>query len=152
MTTPLKVEKYVTKPTYVDAIRVTVDNLEDVALWCQGEVRTATRSWMKGGPHAYVSVPVVRPLNERRTMAFVGDWVLFERESWKVYTQVAFEKRFDSAPFNIDFEVTKHKKLSQAAMDRHADPNNLFLSPPESSQEMLEQDHAMLNLKAVTDV
>ncbi len=85
----LETNKYARKPFHVDAVQVTADNIEEVASWCEGDIvgdaETETR---------YVKVKVYRPITERQTKAFVGDWVLYAGTGFKVYTPKAFEKSF----------------------------------------------------------
>jgi hypothetical protein len=38
----IKTQKYVRKPLYVDVVRVTEENFEEVAQWCQGNIETET--------------------------------------------------------------------------------------------------------------
>jgi len=82
---------FVRKPLYIEAVRVTAENIEDVAKWCSGEVKKDNRLT------EYVKVRVIRPLNERQTMAYVGDWVLYAGVGYKVYTDKAFQQSFDPA-------------------------------------------------------
>lgn len=86
-------KKFVRRTFYVDAVQVTLDNLEDVAKWCSGEVRVAKKP-ESTLDEKYVKVWVYRPLNERQTMAFVEDWVLYAGTGFKVYSPKAFEKNF----------------------------------------------------------
>jgi hypothetical protein len=82
-------ELYKRKPFEVEAVQVTEDNLEDVADWCDGEVRyTASRT-------PFVKVNVQRPLSTGQTRAFAGDWVLYAGRGFKVYTTRAFESNFE---------------------------------------------------------
>jgi hypothetical protein len=85
----MKTHKFARKPFYVDAIRVTKDNIEEVARWCQGEILTDAEQ----GP--YIKVRVHRPLTERQTQAFLGDWVLYAGTGYKVYNPKAFDKSFE---------------------------------------------------------
>ncbi len=86
--------KFARKPFYVDAIRVTADNMEDVAEWCMGDVVTTVKA--EGSvEEKYIRVRVHRPLTERQTKAFEGDWVLYAGTGFKVYTPRAFEKSFE---------------------------------------------------------
>lgn len=84
----LETKKYARKPFSVDAVQITADNMEEVASWAQGEVRE--ENGVK-----YVHVRVHRPLNERQTKGYVGDWVLYAGTGYKVYTDKAFEGSFD---------------------------------------------------------
>jgi hypothetical protein len=83
----LKKEKVTRKPFHAEAVLVTQENLEEVALWCRGELRTA-------GTRPYIEVRVYKPRMARQSMAFVDDWVMHTGVGWKVYTPVAFQKWF----------------------------------------------------------
>lgn len=85
-------QQYVRKPFYIDAVQVTEENLKEVAQWCMGDIRTEVR---EKGEVTYIKVRVHRPLNERQTKAYVGDWVLYANKGFKVYTGQAFEKNFE---------------------------------------------------------
>jgi hypothetical protein len=92
----IEIQKYARKPFIVDAIQVTDANMAEVALWCDGEVRTVTKDGIASVIGSkYIKVKVKRPLTIRQTKAFVGDWVLAAGTSFKVYTPGAFEKSFD---------------------------------------------------------
>lgn len=92
----MKVWKYMRKPFLVDAVQVTIENLEEVAKWCDGVIREA--SPRPGQPRQkYVKVRVLRPLNEKQTMAFPGDFVLHAGAGFKIYTAKAFMQTFDPA-------------------------------------------------------
>lgn len=84
----LKTHKFARKPFYVDAVRVSEANIEEVAEWCEGEIQ-------ENSDGRYISVKVHRPLTERQTQAFLGDWVLFAGSGFKVYTPKAFDKSFE---------------------------------------------------------
>ncbi len=85
----IKTDKYARKPFLIDAVKVTSENIEEVAEWAMGEVRLTD----KGDP--YIHVRVHRPLTARQTKAFVGDWVLYANKGFKVYTEKAFHNTFD---------------------------------------------------------
>lgn len=91
----LKTEKFVRKPFYIDAVQVSDENISEVAEWCQGEIRTTAANNQDGIDEEYVKVRVHRPLNERQTKAFIGDWVLYAGAGFKVYTSKAFKNSFD---------------------------------------------------------
>lgn len=91
----MKTHKFARKPFYVDAVRVSDANIGEVAAWCQGVVCCDDDN-----PEAqYISVKVHRPLTERQTQAFVGDWVLFAGTGFKVYTPKAFDKSFEKVKY-----------------------------------------------------
>lgn len=81
-------EKYTRKPFSIDAIRVTEENLEEVAQWCGGEIH-------KYNGKRFIKVDVNRPLTEKQTKAFAGDWVLKAGTGFKVYQHKAFQHCFD---------------------------------------------------------
>ena len=85
MLTPVK---YSRKPFDVEAVKLTPENIEEVAQWCGGEVRTSDLSKSGGqeGYQQYIKVPVKRPLNDRQTRAYYDDWVVAAGGSFKVYT------------------------------------------------------------------
>jgi hypothetical protein len=85
----MKTHKFARKPFYVDAVRISEANIEEVAQWCEGSVEL-TEDGQK-----HVKVKVHRPLTDRQTQAFVGDWVLFAGTGFKVYTPKAFDKSFE---------------------------------------------------------
>lgn len=97
----IKTEGYSRKPFHVDAVQITVENMEEAAAWCAGEVRTGKKvvrdddnNIIERKEVSFVKVDVHRPLNDRQTKAYLGDWVLLSDAGFKVYTERAFEKAF----------------------------------------------------------
>jgi hypothetical protein len=93
-------QKYVRKPLYVDAVKVTESNFGDIARWCFGEIGNIDESPvdMSLPPQPskqYIHVRVHNPKNSRQTKAFVGDWILYTERGYKVYTAKAFIANFD---------------------------------------------------------
>lgn len=86
----MQIQKFQRKPFSVEGVRVTDENIAEVADWCLGEVQTNEKSGVK-----HIRVDAHRPLTERQTMAFVGDWVLFHNRGFKVYTESAFSRNFE---------------------------------------------------------
>jgi hypothetical protein len=97
----MKTHKFARKPFYVDAVRVSEANIEEVAAWCEGEIKNDA----EGRKHIYIK-SVYRPINEKQTMAYIGDWVLKADTGFKVYVPKAFDKSFE-----------KVKNLSRAQAD-----------------------------------
>lgn len=83
-------QKYIRKPLYVDAVRITTANFEEIAAWCQGEIQENGPSGKK-----CIKVRVHNPKNVRQTQAVVGDWLLYTERGYKVYTNKAFHASFD---------------------------------------------------------
>jgi hypothetical protein len=95
----VETDNYARKPFVVEGIRVTEENLSDIADWCGGEVRTSTTM---SENKRYVKVRVHHPLSDRQTKAYVGDWVLFSGNGYKVYTDAAFQKSFEETQLKLE--------------------------------------------------
>lgn len=94
----LKTEKYVRKQFPVEAVEVTSENMREVAQWCGGKVRTDKQHWSYRKGQKFIKVHVPRALNDKQTMAYVGDWILYAGNGpngFKVYTPRAFESSFE---------------------------------------------------------
>lgn len=90
----INTERYIRKPLYVDAVRITEENFDEIAEWCQGEVQ---QEETPGGTKRYIKVRVHNPKNTRQTQAIVGDWLLYTERGYKIYTSKAFHASFDRA-------------------------------------------------------
>lgn len=88
----IQAQRYLRKPLYVDAVRITSANFEEISAWCQGEI---LRDEESGSGKKYIKVRVHNPKNPRQTKAFVGDWLLYTERGYKVYTSKAFHAAFD---------------------------------------------------------
>lgn len=88
----MKTETFVRKSFPIQAVRVTEENMVEVAAWCGGAIKSETQGKRTV---RYVEVPVHRPMSERQKKAFVGDWVSFIGRSFKSYTQRAFDDCFE---------------------------------------------------------
>lgn len=101
-TVPTK--KFIRKPLYVDAVQITIENFNEVAKWCQGEVRDYQDNVLNDSRaeneaiERYIHVRVHNPKNVRQTKAYIGDWLLYTERGYKVYTQKAFKNSFDEVP------------------------------------------------------
>lgn len=80
--------QYIKKPLYVDAIRITRTNFDDVAAWCSGRIQNERSK-------KYIKIKAHNPINNRQTKAFVGDWVLRTERGFKIYSHQAFQDSFD---------------------------------------------------------
>lgn len=95
----MNIKQYTKKPFHVEAVKVTAENMAEVAKWCGGEIikaplpgvgqRVASATLVE-----CIKTPVLRPINDRQTKAFVDDFVVRAGTGFKVYTSVAFEKTF----------------------------------------------------------
>lgn len=88
----METTSYIRKPFAINAVRVTAQNLQEVADWCGGEIKTQP---VRGKDAPFIHVDVRRPISDRQTKAFVGDWVLESHTGFKCYTNRAFNTSFD---------------------------------------------------------
>lgn len=113
-------ETYTRKPFEVEAVRVTEQNMEEVAEWCGGFIPEVSE-----GAKRYIKVDVVRPLNEKQTKAFPGDWVLKVRNTFKVYQAKPFTHCFDRGTIETNYlpgGVTKTDPNQDALFDVRPTP------------------------------
>lgn len=87
-------EKYVRKPLFVDAVRVTSENFDDIAAWCQGEILRDEIPG-EGTGKQYIKIRVHNPRDRRQMKAYVGDWILYTDRGYKIYTNKSFAEAFD---------------------------------------------------------
>jgi hypothetical protein len=88
--------QFIRKPLYVDAVRVTSKNFDEIAAWCQGQVLEDDDP-EKGSGKKYIRVRVHNPINPRQTRAYIGDWILYTEKGYKIYSNQAFRASFDEA-------------------------------------------------------
>ena len=93
---PIETHRYIRKPLYVDAVRVTSANFVDISEWCQGSIEDSEVPG-EGTGKQYIKVRVHNPKHPRQTKAFIGDWILYTERGYKVYTNKAFRASFDLA-------------------------------------------------------
>lgn len=127
----IETKGYSRKPFHVDAVQITAENMEEVAAWCLGEIRTGKKvirdddnKIVDRTEVSFIKVDVHRPLNDRQTKGHLGDWVLLSSAGFKVYTERAFEKAFstenaDSVLFNEPTAVLLNEVFAdgQLALD-----------------------------------
>lgn len=89
MAEKLEWKRYARIPFYVDGIQVTEENMEALAEFSRGDIRTD-----KDG-RKYIKVPVQKPLGDRQTMAYAGDHLLYSATGFKIFTDFAFNKNFE---------------------------------------------------------
>jgi hypothetical protein len=122
----IETQKYARKPLIVSAVRVTAENFEEIASWCQGEIihenHDNSGSFRSPDSKRYIRVRVHNPKNPRQTKAFVGDWILYTEQGYKVYTNRAFYASFEplqNQPANDHIQTDKRvlSKEEQTKMD-----------------------------------
>jgi hypothetical protein len=96
----ISTERFMHKP--VDAIRVTEENIEQVAAWCHGEVKVyygfENGILSENSGKNYIELKVSHPTGRRNAKAFSGDWIVTVKGSFKVYNNRAFGETFNPAP------------------------------------------------------
>jgi hypothetical protein len=96
----IETERYVRKPLYVDAVRITEENFWDATVWCNGAIHKIAGDTPVLERHAYIPnecyirVEVHNPKTTRKTKGFIGDWLLRTEMGFKVYGPKAFEEGF----------------------------------------------------------
>lgn len=101
-------KRYVRRPLFVDGVEVTAENMQEVAEWCQGEIRwndgdnPVTKEELDAAgvedfKDMYIFVRVHHPKTTKQTQAKIGTWILYapEQRGYKVYNARAFEATFD---------------------------------------------------------
>lgn len=98
----LKTQMFQRKPFQVEAVQITEENFEKVAAWCGGSIVTVEdRGNTPNKPGVlkrYIQVYVSRPMTKRQSEAYIGDWILFASQGYKVYANRPFLKNFETVP------------------------------------------------------
>jgi hypothetical protein len=139
----LKFEKYIRKPFAVDAIEVTRENIREVARWCGGKVERHRRRdyGYREGFDQYIKVEVRKPLSERQTRAYYGDWILAAEQgtstSFKVYTQPAFSASFQKAVENMAKTVERMDQRAAAEEEEEEQEEQLDFPPGDGNRSVV---------------
>jgi hypothetical protein len=112
----LNIQKYQRKAFEIDAVQVTLDNMQEVAEWCGGEIVIEK---LGGRLIQYIKVEVLHAINERQKKAFVEDWVLKTDRGVKTYSKRAFPN---------NFEKTQHQKVLDCEIEGNTAQQPLFES------------------------
>lgn len=91
----VKTKKFVRKPIYVEGLRVTAKNFAQVMAWAGGEERL-DEDKATGTTKKYIRIETQHAKNERQRKAFIGDWVLKTDKGFKIYSNYAFHRSFDT--------------------------------------------------------
>lgn len=134
----ISTERYIHKP--VDAIRVTHENIEQIAAWCQGEVKVhfgATNGILdEDTGKRYIELSVSHPTGRRTAKAFPGDWIVTVKGAFKVYNNRAFETTFDLLKERDPEQVQMY--LMATIMDTMQMMMSEGLSDDEKTTQLLE--------------
>lgn len=141
----LKTEKYARTPFFVDAVKVTEENFNEVANWCGGVIRQTDERG--NGLEKYIFVHAHTPMSERQKMAFVGQWVLKSDKGFKVFPDDAFKRMFEkvifeaSPPEAISAMATKDRVVLKPETPKHTpSPEALAAMAKESNLKGLKPE------------
>lgn len=117
----LKIQHFIPKPVEVTAVQVTADNMEAVAVWCKGDVRTmaareATERQPANDEFVYVKVNVYKPQKTEQTQAKIGMWVIKRGANFKVYTDQAFKNNYIDDPNSIPLAEDTEAQLMSGSI------------------------------------
>jgi hypothetical protein len=135
----ISTQRYIRKPLYVDAVRITAANFEEIAAWCQGEIQQDDVPG-KGMSKKFIRVRVQNPKNPRQTKAFVGDWVLYTETGYKVYTVKAFHAAFDKVEPEPTIELASPEAIAEAEQFNQAEQPQTVEFVPDSAMAETEID------------
>lgn len=115
--------------TYVE---VTADNMEEVASWSGGKLKTEEKP-------PYIQLSDKNALNSRQNKAFVGDLVVYHDElnSYKSFGQKAFERSFEEGVT----VVTHHSVARDAGSGEFVSPAYAAENPDTTVNEDVTIKH-----------
>jgi hypothetical protein len=98
----VKTVKYARKPFYVQAVRITKENFDEISNWTGGEAMKDDKD------RDYIKVLVSGQASERQSRAYVGDWVLESNPgSFKIYSDRSFKACFEEVVAPSDEALRK---------------------------------------------
>lgn len=113
---PIVTATFERKTFRVQAIRVTAENMQELAEWTGGELGVTNASYDEGRP--FVNVPVGHVNGrERLARAYVGNWItrLSEGNNFRVYKDKSFVEAFRAIMADTE-KYAKVLELVKAAM------------------------------------
>ena len=130
MSNPFQGNDFVRKQFPVQAVRVTPLNIKELAEACGGTIK---HDGEKEGNFSrdYIHVRVVLPLNDEQTKARIGDWLVKQNRTFKVYKDPAFRKTFeqkDGSPVEPSPNPNhkgKHNKPKPKSKPKHPSPADM---------------------------
>ena len=102
------------KPFAVKAVRVTTDNMWEVADWCKGKYTIATEGSQR--PCIVVKLGHDERNNPKYSRAYIGDWVtlLPGQNSFQVYKNQSFLETFQQVVSEMDKRNRMLKAIERA--------------------------------------
>jgi len=83
----------------VEYVEITKDNLNEVSVWCGGEVD------LSDPENPFIRIKDKNAMNARQTKAFVGDYVLKSQSSFKAFSKKSFKRSFETTEEKFDREL-----------------------------------------------
>jgi len=103
----MEIKQFTRKPFPVNAVQVTLQNIEEVAEWCKGAIEYVPTKMM--GTITDLPVVKMKGMGENRGKEFVaslGCWIVELKGSFRSYKHAQFEASFDEynevGPFEGD--------------------------------------------------
>lgn len=96
----VKTETYHRRSFDVEAVRVTAENMADVAKWCGGTVDIPIGA-LTTTKERVIHVEVAKAIRPRQTQAHIGDWVLSYNDGFKVFSNSSFRRDFCVGSTNV---------------------------------------------------
>lgn len=108
----METKQYTRKPFPVSAVQVTLQNIEEVAQWCNGTIEYRPTKMMG----TITDLPVIRlkGLGDKDFEAALGFWVVELKGSFRSYKPAAFEGTFDELPQVVTGEEGTPERLQEA--------------------------------------
>lgn len=145
----MEIENFTRRTFNVQAVRVTNENIGEIAKWCNGDIRPTGVEKVRAGVHtpAYIDVIVAKFMRPQRDHAYVGDWVVGMdvggiRESFKVYRDDAFKKTFRPAQnksdrYNEVYAILMEAMAKQDAATYHEDYTGMDIVRDDTVKKIL---------------
>lgn len=101
----MQIKLYNRKTFTIEAIRVTDENMVEVAAWCHGTIEVERTD---NGVKKFIRVKVRNPITDKQTKAFAGDWVMKSKHGFKVYVNKAFSNSFEEQVVYTEADAKAH--------------------------------------------
>lgn len=146
-------EKYVRKPLFVDAVRVTAKNFDEIVEWTNGTVEVDDSK--PGAARKYIWISKVsNPKGTRQMKAYLGDWILTsklddDKTSLKIYTNKAFRESFDPVVTEEDRVITppsgESPEMAQARRTIEAEGGTVEVATPQAIAEVVNEQQPVVS-------
>lgn len=124
----MKATRFMRVPFFATGYRVTADNMDTIAKWCEGHV-------IRDVSRPFVRVPVNRPTHKKQTEAYEDTWVIVTihrgERSFKVYTRDLLDKQFFELPDEDAIETIPDEPTEKE--NPHHQASNVHHLPTQSS-------------------